>query len=241
MRKILLRFKTAFLFLITSLVLGPFPALAQKIDLGVDLVAGVPQNEWRENLSEEGYGCLLHIGSFIGDTPLMIGTDIGYMNYGTDKRREIFSYSIPDVIVDVRNTNNILMLHGFARIQRRKGLVRPYFEGLLGFRYFFTRTTIKEHWYTEPIVSYTNFDDFSRSWGIGMGVDIEIWQAQRAVRSHGIVDVSVNIGLQQLWGSEAEYLKKGSIEQDPYGGITYNVLQSRTDMIVPKIGIRVRF
>jgi hypothetical protein len=51
----------------------------------------------------------------------------------------------------------------------------------------------------------------------------------------------LNLGIQQLWGSEAEYLKKGSIEQDPYGGITYHVLQSSTDMLVPKIGIRVRF
>ena len=241
MRKILLRFKTAFLFLITSLVLGPFPALAQKIDLGVDLVAGVPQNEWRKNLSEEGYGLMGHIGCFVGDTPFMIGTDIGYMNYGTDKRRENFSYTIPDVSVDVRNTNNILMLHGFARIQPRKGFFRPYFEGLFGFKYLFTRTTIKEHWYTEPIASYTNFDDFSPSWGVGVGADIGIWQGKRVARGHGFVDVSLNLGIQQLWGSEAEYLKKGSIEQDPYGGITYHVLQSGTDMLVPKIGIRVRF
>ncbi len=236
-----LRLKTAFLFLFVGLVSGAVPASAQKIDLGLDMVAGVPQNEWRDNVSEEGYGLSGHVGCFVDDMPLMIGTDIGYMNYGTDKRREIFSYTIPDVSVDVRNTNNILMFHGFARLQQRKGVFRPYFEGLLGFRYLFTRTTIKEHWYTEPIASYTNFDDFSRSWGFGIGADIAIWQRKRIGRRHGVFDVSLNIGIRQLWGSEAEYLKKGSIEPDPYGGITYNVLQSRTDMLVPKIGIRVRF
>ena len=124
MGKMLLRFRAAFLFLIAGLGLGAVPALAQKIDLGIDLIAGVPQNEWRENLSEEGYGVLGHIGCFVGDTPFMIGAHIGYMNYGTEKRREYFSYTIPDVSVNVRNTNNIAVLHGFARVQPQKGFFR---------------------------------------------------------------------------------------------------------------------
>ncbi len=230
---------TAILFsLIIYLLLSSTPALAQKLDIGGDFLIGLPQNAFRDNIRDEGYGFSGHVGYFLGDTPIMVGADIGYLKYGTEKRREPLSESIPDVTVEVRTTNNIFMLHGFARVQQQEGPVRPYVEGLWGFKYLFTRTSIKDELFDETIAASTNFSDLAGSWGIGTGVDIRLWEGQKRGSPY---DVNLNLSAKYLWGSKAEYLKKGSIIRYPDGSISYDVLRSKTDMLLPQIGIRVRF
>ncbi|RPI25832.1 MAG: hypothetical protein EHM61_13340 [Acidobacteria bacterium] len=214
------------------------PAAGQNFDLGADFIIGLPQNQFRDNINEEGYGASGHFGYFLGDSPIMIGVDAGFLNYGTMKRWEPFSDEIPEVTVRVQTTNNILLAHGFLRLQPQQGPVRPYVEGLLGFKYLFTRTSVVDEFYDETIASSTNFDDLAGSWGVGTGLDIRLWENRR---HRGVVDVSLTLGAKYLWGSEAEYLKKGSIRRDPDGGVTYLVLQSRTTMLIPSIGARVRF
>jgi hypothetical protein len=243
MNKTLSRREAVLISLIICWGLSSFPAFAQKTDLGLDFVIGLPQNEFRDNIDDEGYGISGHVGYFLGNTPIMIGTDIGYLNYGTEERHEPFSDTIPDVIVEVRTTNNIFMLHGFARLQPQRGSVRPYFEGLWGFKYLFTRTSINDDdsYYEETIASSTNIDDFAGSWGLGAGVDIRIWKGRQKTPNRGVFDISLNLSAKYLWGSEAEYLKKGSIRRDPDGGVTYFVMRSNTDMLMPHIGIRIRF
>lgn len=227
----------ALLLLLSSAFLSASVA-AQNLEVGGDFIIGLPQNAFRDNIDDEGYGGSGHFGYFLGDTPLMIGADVGYLNYGTVKRFEPFSDEIPEVVVRVQTTNNILLAHGFLRVQPRDGALRPYVEGLLGFKYLFTRSSIIDEFYDDPIASFTNFDDLAGSWGVGTGLDIRLWEGSRR---QGIADVSLSIGAKYLWGSEAEYLKKGSIRPDPDGGVTYLVFRSRTNMLVPSIGARVRF
>jgi hypothetical protein len=214
------------------------PVAAQNFEVGGDFIIGLPQNEFRDNINDEGYGGSAIFGYFLGDTPIMVGADVGYLNYGTVKRFESFSPDIPEVTVEVRTTNNILMAHGFVRLQPQDGPVRPYVEGLVGFKYLFTRSSIIDDFLDEPIASSTNFDDLAASWGVGTGLDIRLWENSRR---RGIADVSLTIGAKYLWGSEAEYLRKGSIRRDPDGGLTFLVFRSRTDMLVPSIGARIRF
>jgi hypothetical protein len=242
MRIALLRLDAALLASFVWWGFGAFPALAQNLDLDGDFVIGLPQNEFRDKLNEQGYGLSGHFGYFLADMPIMVGAEIGFLNYGTENRHTPVSDMIPDVIVEVQTTNNILMIHGFARIQPQSGAFRPYFEGLWGFRYFFTQTTIRDdsHYY-EPIASSTNFDDLAGSYGFGTGVDIRIWKRHPKAPGRGVFDVSLSFSAKYFWGSEAEYLKKGSIRRDPDGGITYLVQRSKTDMLMPRVGISVRF
>ena len=216
-------------------------ALAQKFDIGMDFLTGLPQNEFRDKTREVGYGVSGHIGYYIGDTPVMVGADIGYLKYGTEKRREPLSVTIPDIDVEVKTTNNILMLHGFARLQPRRGPIRPYFEGLWGFKYLFTRTSITDDWNDEPIASSTNFDDLVGSRGLGAGMDIMLWNGNRPQSAHGAFDISLNLSARYLWGSKADYLKKGSIILNNDGSLAYLAYRSKTDMLTPQFGLRVRF
>ncbi len=214
------------------------PAAAQNFEVGGDFIIGFPQNQFRDNINDEGYGGSAHFGYFLGDTPIMVGADVGFLNYGTVKHHEPFSPDIPEVTVEVRTTNDIVMTHGFVRLQPQHGPVRPYVEGLLGFKYLFTQSSIIDDFSDQTIASSTNFDDFAWSWGVGTGLDIRLWKNQRR---HGIADVSLTVGAKYLWGSDADYLKKGSIRHDPHGGVTFLVFRSRTDMLVPNIGARIRF
>jgi hypothetical protein len=216
-------------------------ALAQKLEAGVDFLTGLPQNEFRDKTREVGYGVSGHVGYFIRDTPVMVGADIGYLRYGTEKRRESLSETIPELSVDVKTTNNILMLHGFARLQPQDGAVRPYVEGLYGFKYLFTRTSITDNWYDETIASATNYDDLVASRGLGAGVDIKLWNGHKHPGGSGVFDISLNLSANYLWGSKAGYLKKGSIIRNEDGSLTYLIYRSKTDMLTPHFGLRVRF
>jgi len=217
---------------------GSAPVAAQNFQFGGDFIIGLPQDEFRDNIDDEGYGGSAQFGYFLGDTPIMVGVDVGFLNYGTTERFETFSPDIPEVIVQVRTTNNILLTHGFLRLQPQNGAVRPYVEGLLGFKYLFTRTSVNDEFFDESIASSTNFDDLAGSWGVGTGLDIRLWENQRR---RGIADVSLTIGAKYLWGSEAGYLRKGSIRTEPNGDISIFVFHSKTNMLVPSIGARIRF
>lgn len=220
---------------------GSLPVLAQQWELGLDVLFGLPQNEFRDKIRDEGFGGSGRIGRFLGDWPVMVGGDIGYINYGTEERWEPVSASIPDVYVLIRTTNNILLLHGFARIQAQEGRFRPYFEGLVGFKYLFTSTSIEDEWSYEPIASMTNLDDLAGSRGLGAGIDLRLWEGPKRIGGDGVYDLSLNLGAKYLWGSEAQYLKEGSIIRNPEGRVSYDVLRSATTMLLPSVGLRIRF
>lgn len=231
---------SAVLVMIVWCGLGSMPLLAQKWDLGADFMIGLPQNEFRDKIRGEGYGVSGHFGRFWGESPIMIGANIGYLNYGTEERWEPFSTTIPEISVLVRTTNNIFMLHGFARIQPQEGRFRPFFEGLYGFKYLFTETSINDY-YNQTLAASTNLDDLAASWGVGTGIDIRLWAGPGMTLDRGFYDVCLNLSADYLWGAEAEYLKKGSIIPNPDGSVTYIVLRSNTDMLLPRIGLRIRF
>ena len=51
----------------------------------------------------------------------------------------------------------------------------------------------------------------------------------------------LDLGVRYLLGSEADYMKKGSVERLGDGTISYDIERSRTDTIHPMIGIRATF
>ena len=212
------------------------------MEAGADFLIGVPQKDFADNVDNTGYGASGQFAYFLGDTPIAVGGEVGFLNYGTVKRFEQFSPDIPEVLLRVSTTNNIVLTHGFVRVQPRTGPVRPYFDGLIGFKYLFTRTSIQdENFSGETIASSTNFDDLAFSYGIGGGMTIRVWEGESGRRGQAPAQLSIHLGARYLWGAEARYLKKGSIRQDSNGDVIYDVFQSKTDMLTPQIGIRVSF
>ncbi|MCP4460577.1 MAG: hypothetical protein GY816_21525 [Cytophagales bacterium] len=170
------------LFIICSGLLA-FSGFAQQAGLGI--VVGIPRNEFRLATEAEGYGLNLTVMFPAGSEVINFGGNINYMIYGLNaQNKDLFvginglpSFNIP---LRVINTNSIFGMHAIMRITAPTENVRPYFEGLFGFRYISTTTRIEDRqdfWGDEEdvvLVRRTNLDDFVLSFGGGGGLQFNI-------------------------------------------------------------------
>ena len=143
---------------------------------GGNFTLGFPQNEFKENIDNLGYGGTGFFAYRFPQSPLLIGASASFLIYGRETREEPFSTTIPDVSVDVTTTNSIIMGHLFLRLQPPRGSILPYLDGLFGFNYLSTRTTIENQANDEEVASSTNFDDITFSYGAGGGLMIRVYQ-----------------------------------------------------------------
>jgi hypothetical protein len=204
---------------------------AQEYQAGAYFTTLIPRGEFSQNVTNNGYG---GGGQFLvrfGESPFLVGGDIGAVVYGSESHREPISTTIPNVQVRVRTSNNILLLHSLVRIQPHKGTIRPYVEGLIGMKHLFTRTSITDDFDGDTIASDTDLSDTTLSYGFGGGLQVPI-AAKGAVMLDGNV--------RYLRGGRANYLKKGSIREDN-GRAFFDVLSSRTDVVSVQIGVTFRF
>jgi hypothetical protein len=159
------------------------------------------------------------------------------LNYGSESRREPFSYTIPDVFVDVDRTNNLVNFHILFQIIPATGAFRPYAEGLFGGSYIFTETSIKSRDYDE-VASSTNFDDFAWSYGAGAGFIILLTENV----GEDVGSLYLDLKARYLFGSEAEYLKEGSVKvKEGTLNVTYDVSKSKTDLLQIHLGVVAYF
>ncbi len=233
-----MRTRPRFRTLLMMTLLLPAALLAQTgLEGNLGFLLGIPQKDFADQVDAGGgLG-----GEFLwapGAGPIAVGVSFNYLIYGSETRTEPFSTSIPDVMVDVTTTNSIMLSHLFLRAQTRQGAFQPYVDGMLGFDYLFTETSIKDDdWEDDDhdVFSTTNFDDSAFSWGFGGGCMIPVWH-----ESSGKVQLLVDLQGHYLRGGEAEYLKKGSIRREN-GKVSYDVSKSRTDLLLFKLGVSARF
>lgn len=234
-------------------VMRPSPANAQDLEVvdvppvvitGIGILGGFPTGEFGENVKNPGIGLSGFVGYMIPRTPAVIGLDLGYLIYGHERRTEQFSQTIPDVLVGVVTENNIFSMNAFLRLQTNTDPLRFYMEGVVGFHYLFTSTTIEDlpRFNGEEIASSTNLDDFAFTKGVGGGLLIELWRGgeDRTPQNRSLRTVSLDFRMRYLDGSEADYLKRGDIVRRS-GTAELNITKSTTDLITAHLGIAVDF
>ncbi|MDQ7041491.1 MAG: hypothetical protein Q9M35_11190 [Rhodothermus sp.] len=202
----------------------------------VYLLAGIPQGAFRENVDNAGFGLDFDVGWRLLNAPVFLGAEAGFMIYGVERRREPFSLTIPDVTVDVETVNNMVMGHLLMRLQPSLDRLWPFVEGLIGGRYFYTRTTIKSEQQQE-IAASTNYEDVALSYGYGAGLEIELYRKPVSKRIQRFL---IHLGGRYLYGSEAEYLRRGSIRREG-GQVVYDVYRSQTNVLVWRFGVTFHF
>lgn len=225
-----------------------------RLDGDVALALGVPQSELGDQIRDTGIGGHVNLLVGYGNVPLYAGINVGGMIYGSESRREPFSTTIPDVTVKVTNSNNIFYGHFILRVQPPEGRVRPYLDGLIGFKDFYTKTTIENEDgdNEDPIAESKNLDDVAFSYGGGGGLKVRVYTAkipatggegegeEAANRETRPLGIDLTAGAWYLLGSEAEYLKKGSIRREG-GRVTYDITRSNTDMVIAQIGVSLAY
>jgi hypothetical protein len=245
---------------------GPVPnGSGPTIDgqASIQLVGGVPQGGLHGNMST-GMGLQGFVGGWTGPgSPLMVGLDVGVLHHGHTTGEVPFSSTVdPWMPAEVTTSTNVLQAHLSLRLQPRTGWFRPYVEGLIGFKYLFTRTSIGEEVFevdvgdeeslddglgseiasSTDIASSANYDDLALSGGAGAGVDIRVFQQDGAATT--VQAVSLNLGVRYLLGTEAEYRAEGSLtDENDNGrleGSELDVRRSRTTFLQPQFGVTLR-
>ena len=207
---------------------------AQEFQASIDFVTLFPVGEFKQNVDANGYGASGQFLVRLKKSPFLVGGDVGFAIYGSESRREPLSTTIPEVELEVTTSNNIFWTHAVLRAQPQSGKVRPYLDGLIGLKHFFTETSIDSDFSEETIASTTNFSDTAFSYGVGGGVQIHLANIDNRTR------LLLDAKLRYLRGGEAEYLKEGSIIREN-GQVFFDVLRSRTDVLSFQIGVTFRF
>lgn len=205
---------------------------------GLHFNAGFPQGDFKDQVDNNAFGIGGQIFFAPSKSPMAIGLEFGFMNYGDESRREPFSTTIPDVTVEVNTSNNIVQGFLVLRANLPSGPIRPYADGVLGFNYLFTETSISDASDGDEVASSTNLDDAVFAYGFGGGVSIPVWKSPADKAKP--IEVAIDGGLRYVIGGEAEYLKKGSIRREN-GQVIYDVSRSKTEMLRMHIGVMVRF
>ncbi|HEX9973109.1 MAG TPA: hypothetical protein VGD14_13645 [bacterium] len=231
-----------FFIIVLIFVLMPISVtIAQsQFQAGIDFSLGFPQEEFKQNVDNIGFGLSGHFGYQIPHSPILVGTSIGFLIYGRETRREPLSTTIPDIVVDVETTNNILTGHLLLRVQppMQSGIFQPYLEGLFGFHYLWTETKIQD-WDDDDEIGSKNYDDAAMSYGGGGGVMIRVYQGKKE-NSDGTYSVNIDLGARYLFGGEAGYLKEGDIKREN-GVVTFTPSKSTTDLVMANIGVTFNF
>lgn len=223
------------ILLVTVLVISSLPVHSQNFDADINILFGIPQTDFRESLDRNALGLNGSIAFRIPRLPLYGGLELGIMTYGRDRRIERLSPTIPEIQLEVRTDYDIFTSHLFLRFEPDIHGIRPYVDGLVGLKYLFTESSIRDDdGFGEDIASTTNYDDSSFSYGAGGGIKVEVYDGGRD-------SYMVNLKARYLFGAEASYLQPGSISTDRNGNLIFDESVSRTNLLTIHLGMTYKF
>ncbi len=205
------------------------------INLGFQ--SAFPQGEFKKNNDNNGYGVNFEGSYGFEKFPLALGLSGAYMVYGSETRKEPWSTTVPDVMLNVERTYSLSFGNVFLRLQNQSGTLRPYVDVFGGFHYLSTDTKVNnEHNSSQEyeIASTTNFDDFTYSYGAHAGLMIKLTNIKDDNNQKAGLLLDLNAGY--MLGGEAEYLPKGGLEVRS-GKLYYNIKKSKTDMLALRLGL----
>ncbi len=206
------------------------PPALRRFRFGAKPVSGIPVGDFGDRVgTSPGVG--FEFTSRVGRIPISVGAEFGYVLYGKETRRLQLTPAVPEVLTNVSTKNNLLQTHALVRAQPRAGRVRPYVEGLLGFRHVFTSTSFRNG--DEGSSGSTHLSDSAPSVGGGGGVTIGLVSGRN-------VGLHLDIGLRYLTGGDAEYLTKGAITRDETG-VTLDPTRSAINLVSLQIGVAIDF
>ena len=200
---------------------------------GINLQLASPQGEFRDFVGT-GYGLGLHV-AFMLDQQRRVGLRLfgSWIEYGRTTERLPLSPTLPGLEVDLTTANDIYTFGVGPELQLGSGDFRAYVNGVIGISNFATTTSAEGTNNTNPFASSTNFNDWTFAWYGGGGLLFQV--------SHGRKPVLIDAGLRYQGHGRTRYLREGSIQPTTGGGVTFTPIESRTDILVPYLGIQVGF
>jgi hypothetical protein len=242
--------KTKNIILVCLLLLAYFPIYAQG-EGGLGFRVMIPTGTFRQNSDAWGIGgglqALFKIGG--NESAVMLGGEISYTMYGHSTRK----FSVPIARVgwttysrnyELAINNNMFMGHIMARIKpQHSGNVHPYADGLFGFNLLYTNASLKDltqnansnnNNTTNTTETNNQLSDIVLSYGGAVGIQF------------GGDAIKFDVKCYYLFGGNAQYYDASSVSYsvDNAGIVNANFKepkQSKTDVIIPQIGVIILF
>lgn len=236
--------KTSILLIVfVSILHFSFSQTTDKFQFGLYGNIGFPVGEFRENVSNSfgGTGWGAGMNFFLNPkkggaySPVFIGIEGNYMNLGTDKTPE--STFLPQL----KTTYNYFNIGPVFRLflsDREEGFV-PFLDGFVGMKVLNSRTqvdnsiidTLLDEEYLESLLS-TNYE------GLGYGVGLGFYKRKiKEESANGTM--SFYMRLMYQYGDRINYVKRGSVEVDNDGAITYETGKTETSLLLLQIGLLI--
>lgn len=215
-----------------SLVLLPAAPLAAQGGIPITLQLGLPQGEFKENVSVAGgFG---FAGIFPIATEFGIRAGIDVQIYGNETRRVPLGGGALGLInVDVTTTNAIVGGSIGAQVGLPSDRVKPYIGGLVGFSNFTTSSRVAgENSQDEAFASSTNLSDNAFSKHALGGLYFPMANGQALI----------DIGARYTWNGESvRYLTPGDVSEDAGGDIVLTPNETRADLLTITLGVTIKF
>lgn len=229
-------------FFVSILFIGTETVNAQRVQGGLTFNMGFPQGEFKDNMDNTMLGVALNVGVALGKSPFVAGVDLGFLNYGSDKRYESIN-NIPDLLMRIEHSYNIFQGLGFLRFQPvKKGPLQPYGEVLAGINYLWTETSLEGDGdvFEDDIIRSTNYDDSTFCWGFGGGVLVKLGGKRTGSHKKSDTEFFLDLKARYLFGGKAAYMQEDSIIVYD-NEATYIFYESKTDLLNFQAGIAVKF
>ncbi|MBC6368648.1 hypothetical protein [Algoriphagus sp. AK58] len=215
-----------------------------KVQLGLYGNIGFPVGEFSQTVSNSMGGTGWGTGiNFLFNpkkgrefSPVLIGIEGNYLHLGTEKTPE--SQFLPRL----KTTFNYFNVGPIIRAMlsnKEEGII-PFVDGFVGLKVLNTKTkidnslldTLLDQEYLESLLS-TNYE------GLGYGLGIGFFS--RKIKNEPFdTSASFYLKLQYQYGDRINYVKRGSVEVDREGFITYETGKTPTSLLSLQLGILFR-
>ncbi|MEM7162699.1 MAG: hypothetical protein AAF487_09710 [Bacteroidota bacterium] len=202
--------------------------------IGANLQMTIPQNNFAENYRGLPIGIGAHIAIPSGNrSPIEIGMDLAWSTMGSDRDQVTFEDGLQNLLAgDLSVKSNVNSYHAFARFSPFNGPARIYVDGYAGFRNFTTKSVFEyqdvEGFTLQQIDVASKNLSFSYGWGGGIMLSLNR-------------NLMFDAGFQKLKGGNATYLDRNSIVINPDGSTSFDIITSKTDVVIPKVGLTLAF
>ena len=187
------------------------PTMRARWNVDVTAQYAQPVGAFRTNV-RDAWGMMLAANyRFAWADALGLRADVGFLNYGHERKRVPLSPTLNRVVVNMTTTNNILLATAGPLLAVPRGPIRPYAFAFGGYSYFYTESSVADADRSDSFASTTNFSDGGLAYGWGAGVAVPVVVRRAAV--------AVDLGARRTTNGQRQYLRRGDIQDQPDGSL----------------------